>query len=332
MTRMPDAPKRPTVVYAAVLSNAAIAVSKFTAAFFSGSSAMLSEGVHSVVDTGDQLLLLHGVHRSRKPADLEHPFGYGQELYFWGLIVAMVLFSFGGGVSIYEGVVHLLHPHPLKTVLWNYGVLGVAFVFEGASWSIALRELLVTKHERQSLWSAVRASKDVSVYTVLAEDSAALLGLVVAFAGVFFSHRWGSAVPDGLASIAIGTILVVVALFLVMETKGLLLGERADQEVVNDIREIARREEGVIRISPPLTMHLGPREILLNLEVEFRPEMTMPQIAGAIDRLESHIRARHAEVIRIFIEARSLKRAATDGAPALGDKQVHGSGRREAGP
>jgi cation diffusion facilitator family transporter len=329
---MADAPKRPTVIYAAILSNAAIAVSKFTAAFFSGSSAMLSEGVHSVVDTGDQLLLLHGVHRSRKPADREHPFGYGQELYFWGLIVAMVLFSFGGGVSIYEGVVHLLHPHPLKTVLWNYVVLGVAFVFEGASWSIALRELLVTKHERQSLWSAIRASKDVSVYTVLAEDSAALLGLVVAFAGVFFSHRWGSAVPDGLASIVIGTILVVVAIFLVMETKGLLLGERADQEVVNDIREIARREEGVIRISPPLTMHLGPREILLNLEVEFRPEMTMPQIAGAIDRLESHIRARHAEVIRIFIEARSLKRAATDGAPAPGDKPVHGSGRQEAGP
>jgi len=328
---MPETRKRPTVIYAAILANAAIAVSKFVAAYFSGSSAMLSEGVHSVVDTGDQLLLLHGVHRSRKPADQQHPFGYGQELYFWGLIVAMVLFSFGGGVSIYEGVVHLLHPHPIEDVWWNYGVLGAAFVFEGASWSIALRELLLKKHKHQSLWRAVRASKDVTVYTVFGEDSAALLGVAVAFSGVFLSHRWGSAVPDGVASIVIGTILVVVAMFLVMETKGLLLGERADQEVVNDIREIARGEEGVTRINPPLTMHLGPQEILLNLEVEFRPEMTMPQIAAAIDRLESRIRARHAEVIRIFIEARALKRAASGVASAAGEDRGNGTGHREAG-
>ena len=165
---MPDARKRPTVVYAAILANAVIAVSKFAAAFFSGSSAMLSEGVHSVVDTGNQLLLLYGMHRSRKPADQRHPFGYGQELYFWGLIVAMVLFSFGGGVSIYEGIIHLMHPRPVEDAHWNYMVLAVAFVFEGASWSIALRELSLTKHKHQSLWSAVRASKDVSVYTVLA--------------------------------------------------------------------------------------------------------------------------------------------------------------------
>jgi cation diffusion facilitator family transporter len=329
--RMPDAPKHPTVVYAAILANAVIAVSKFVAAYFSGSSAMLSEGVHSVVDTGDQLLLLHGVRRSRKPADQQHPFGYGQELYFWGLIVAMLLFSFGGGVSIYEGVMHLVHPHELADVIWNYAVLGIALLFEGASWSIALRELLSGKRKRQSLWRAFRASKDVSVYTVLGEDSAALLGVVVAFLGVFLGHRWGSPVPDGLASIVIGMILIVVAIFLVMETKGLLLGERADTEVVNDIREIARRDESVTRINHPLTMHLGPQEILLNLEVEFRPEMTMPQIAAAIDRLETQIRARHADVIRIFIEARALQRAASGEASARGDDRGSGSGHREGG-
>jgi cation diffusion facilitator family transporter len=327
---MPEARERPVVIYAAILANAAIAVSKFTAALFSGSSAMLSEGVHSVVDTGDQLLLLHGVRRSRKPADQQHPFGYGQELYFWGLVVAMLLFSFGGGVSIYEGVMHLVHPHELKDVIWNYAVLGIAFVFEGASWSIALRELLSGKRKHQSLWRAVRASKDVSVYTVLGEDSAALLGVVVAFLGVFLGHRWNSPVPDGLASIVIGAILVVVAIFLVVETKGLLLGERADAEVVNDICEIAERDESVTRINHPLTMHLGPREILLNLEVEFRPEMTMPQIAAAIDRLETQIRGKHADVIRIFIEAKAFRRAASTEGAASGEGQGNDAKPREA--
>ena len=314
---MPEARERPIVIYAAILANAAIAVSKFTAAFFSGSSALLSEGVHSVVDTGNQLLLLHGMNRSRKPADHQHPFGYGQELYFWGLIVAMLLFTFGGAVSIYEGVIHLVHPHKLEDVVWNYAVLGIALVFEGTSWSIALKELLSGKHKNQSLWRAVRASKDVSVYTVLGEDSAALLGVAVAFLGVFLGHRWDSSIPDGLASIIIGGILMVVAIFLVVETKGLLLGERADTQIVNDIHEIAQKDDSVTCINHPLTMHLGPQEILLNLEVEFRSEMTMPQIAAAINRLETQIRNKYAGVIHIFIEVKALRGAASSIGTAL---------------
>jgi cation diffusion facilitator family transporter len=309
---MADTADRPIVVYIAIAANAAIAITKFIASVLSGSSAMLSEGVHSVVDTGDQLLLLHGVRRSRKPADQQHPFGYGQELYFWGFVVAMLLFSLGGGVSMYEGVMHLLHPHELRHVIWNYAVLSVAFVFEGVSWSVAFRELLSGKRKHESLWRAMRGSKDTSVYTVLGEDSAALLGAIVAFLGIFLSHRWDSPVPDGIASILIGLILIVVAVFLAVETKGLLLGERADSGVLKDIVKIACEDPCVTRVNVPLTMHLSPQEILLNLEVAFRPDMTTAQIAAAINRMEARIRGRHAEITRIFIEVRKLAGASAD--------------------
>lgn len=309
--------QRPIVVYAAITANVVIAVTKFAAAFFSGSAAMLSEGVHSLVDTGDQLLLLYGVHRSRRPADQQHPFGYGLELYFWGLVVAMMLFSFGGVVSLYEGVTRLLHPRPLENATWNYVVLGVAFVFEGSSWSIAMRELLSTGR-RQSVWRAVRSSKDVSVYTVLGEDSAALLGLLAAFAGIYLEQRWGVPWPDAVASLFIGVILIVVALFLAAETKGLLLGERANTQIIEDIRRIVAEDSSVALTNQPLTMHFGPHQILLNLEVEFRPEMTAPEIAAAIECLEKKIRDRHAEVSRIFIEARALRGGSSIGPGAGG--------------
>lgn len=301
--------QRPIVVFAAIGVNVVIAATKFVAAWFSGSAAMVSEGVHSLVDTGDQLLLLYGVYRSRRGPDEQHPFGYGQELYFWGLVVAMMLFSFGGVVSVFEGVMRLRHPHPLENVMWNYAVLGVAFVFEGISWTIAMRELL-SKRRRESVWRTLRASKDVSVFMVLGEDSAAMLGLLAAFGGVYLEHQLGVGGADAAASIAIGLILIVVALFLAVETKGLLLGERAAPEVVKDICAIVREDGSVTLVNPPLTMHFGPHQILLNLEVEFRPEMKAPEIAAAVERLENKIRARHTEVSRIFIEARALRRAA----------------------
>ncbi len=299
--------KRPIVVYAAIAANLLIAVSKFGAAFLSGSSAMTAEGIHSVVDTGNEALLLLGLRRSRRPPDAAHPFGHGKELYFWSLIVAVVIFGVGGGMSILEGLLHLLHPSELRDPFWNYVVLGIAFVSEGTSWAIAMRELLRGKRQG-NFWRTLRASKDPSVYTVIAEDSAALAGLLVAFLGVFLSHRLNNHYLDGGASILIGLILAAVALFLAFESRGLLVGESADQDLVRSVREVAAADAAVQRVHDPLTMHFGPREILLNLDVEFRAELSSEELAAAVDRLEAAIHGRHPEIRRIFIEAEALRR------------------------
>ena len=306
--------ERPLAVYGAMGANLLIAVTKFAAAGFSGSSAMLSEGIHSMVDTGNQLLLLLGMKRSRRPADDDHPFGYGKELYFWSLIVAIVLFGLGGGMSVYEGITHLLHPHPLKDPKWNYVVLGASFFFEGISWIIAVKQLRPAFRE-DGLWKGLRSSKDPSIVTVFFEDSAALVGLVVAFLGVFIGHRLGSPLADGIASIVIGVVLAVVAVFLVYESRGLLLGETADPAVVEDIRRLARSLPGVAEVGRPLTMHLGPDEVLLNLEIDFRPNLAPDQISEEVDRLEREIRERHPEMRRIFIEAKALRGTPTKERP-----------------
>ncbi len=303
--------EKPLAVYGAMGANLLIAATKFVAAGFSGSSAMLSEGIHSMVDTGNQLLLLLGMKRSRKPADDDHPFGHGKELYFWSLIVAIVLFGLGGGMSAYEGITHLLHPHPLKDPKWSYVVLGASFVFEGISWIIAARQLLPTFREG-GLWKGLRSSKDPSIVTVFFEDSAALVGLVVAFLGVFIGHRLGSPLADGVASIVIGVVLAAVAVFLVYESRGLLLGETADPEVVEDIRRLARSLPGVAKVGRPLTMHLGPDEVLLNLEIDFRPNLAPGQISAEVERLEREIREKHPEMRRIFIEAKALRSNSED--------------------
>src|SRR5947209_14556216 len=297
---------RPLAIYGAMGANLLIAATKFVAAGFTGSSAMLSEGIHSVVDTGNEILLLLGLKKSRKPPDAGHPFGHGKELYFWSLIVAVALFGVGGGMSVYEGITHLLHPHPLEDLAWSYGVLGSAFVFEGISWVLSVRPLLPEIRE-EGLWQAVRTSKDPSVLTVLFEDSAALAGLIVAFCGVALGQWLGTPYADGIASIVIGVLLAAVALFLVYQSKRLLLGESADPEVVEDIKRLARAIPAVADVKPPLTMHFGPDEVLLNLEIDFRPDATAAQITAAIERLERDVRERHPEIGRIFIEAKSLK-------------------------
>ncbi|HEV7508086.1 MAG TPA: cation diffusion facilitator family transporter [Thermoanaerobaculia bacterium] len=297
---------RHLAIYGALAANLLIAATKFVAAGFTGSSAMLSEGIHSLVDTGNEILLLLGLKKSRKPADVGHPFGHGKELYFWSLIVAVALFGVGGGMSVYEGITHLLRPHPLKDLVWSYGVLGCAFVSEGVSWILSVRPLL-PEIRKDGLWKAVRTSKDPSILTVLFEDSAALAGLIVAFAGVALGQWLGTPYADGIASIVIGLLLAGVALFLVYQSKRLLLGESADPEVVEDIRALARAIPAVVEVKPPLTMHLGPDEVLLNLEIDFRPDATAAQITAAIERLEKDVRERHPEIGRIFIEAKSLK-------------------------
>lgn len=291
------------VVYVATGANLAIAVTKFIAAFFSGSSAMFSEGIHSVVDTGNEMLLLLGIYSSQKPADAAHPFGYGKELFFWSLIMAVVLFGIGGGMAIYEGVMHLIQPHPLKDPTWAYIVLGTATVFEAVSWYMAYRETLATRKGEVNLWQAIRRSKDPSVFTVLFEDSAALLGLLAAFLGVYFGHLLHNPYLDGAASIAIGIMLCVVALGLIRESRRLLLGEAADPEEIASIVRIARNEPAITAVSRVLTMYIGPNEVLLNLDVQFRSFLFAAQLTAAVRRLEQAIRAQHPHIKHIFIEA-----------------------------
>lgn len=299
--------ERPIVIYAAIAANAAVAVTKFIIAAVSASSGMLSEAFHSTVDTADQLLLLFGKHRAARPPDERHPYGHGKEFYFWSLIVAIALFGLGGGLSIYEGVDHVLRPRSLRNPGWVYFVIAAAVVFEGTSWAVALRELLKTKGDR-TLWRAVRESKDPGVYTVLAEDSAALVGLALAFLGVLLTQVTGRRIFDGLASIAIGCLLAAVAVFLGYETRSLLVGE-SDPEVARTVRRLAATEPAVLHVGTPLTMHLGPEEILVNLGVQFRAGLAAAEVVGAIDRLERAIRQEHPQVTRVFVEAEPLSGA-----------------------
>jgi len=301
----PGEPESPIAIYGAIAANFVIAVAKFVAAFFTGSSAMLSEGVHSVVDTGNECLLLLGKKQSQRPADPGHPFGHGQELYFWSLIVAIVLFGVGGGISVYEGVAHLLRPAPLEDPTWNYVVLGIALLAEGISWTIALRQFLPTV-EDESIWHALRTSKDPTVVTVLGEDTAALLGLAVAFLGVFLGHRLRNPYLDGIASIVIGLILATVAGLLAYESRGLLVGEAADTAIVEHIRALAEADPDVTQAARPMTMHLGPSEVLLTLSLQFKDELTADDLAATIDRLERRIQQEHPTVKRIFIEAEAF--------------------------
>ena len=292
-------------IYAAMAANGAIAITKFFAASVTGSSAMLSEGIHSVVDTGNELLLLLGIKLSKRPPDDSHPFGYGQELYFWTLIVSLFIFAIGGGMSIYEGINHVLEPEPLTDPFWSYAVLGAAVLFEGYSWNIALQEFLASKKEA-SFWEAIRASKDPTIFTILFEDTAALIGLFVAFIGVFSGHLLGNVYLDGVASIVIGVILCGVALLLASESKGLLIGEGADAQTVASIRRIINEDPAVGKVLRVLTLHFGPEEILLNLEIEFVEDLETEKLEIAVERIEASISAQHPEIQNIFIEAKSI--------------------------
>lgn len=298
------------VVYGAIVGNAMIAISKFVAAAFTGSSAMISEGIHSTVDTGDGLLLLLGQHRSKRPPDERHPFGHGREIYFWSLIVAVMIFGVGGGMSVYEGITHLMHPTKLEDPTWNYVVLGIAALFEGTSLGIAIREFLHVKEPDEGIWKSIRTSKDPGIYTILFEDSAALVGLLIAFLGVWLGHRLQTPYADGIASILIGCVLTAVAVMLIYESKGLLIGESADREQVNAIRKMVSADPAVKDVGQPLTTYLAPHDILLNLDVRFRDQLTLPELESAVDRLEKSIRQTFPDIHRIFIEAESLRRTA----------------------
>jgi cation diffusion facilitator family transporter len=294
-----------TAIYAAILGNFAIAVTKFSAAAFTGSSAMLTEGIHSLVDTGNGGLLLVGISKSKKPADAAHPFGYGKELYFWTLIVAMLIFGVGGGVSIYEGILHLLHPNPLEDPFWNYVVLGIAIVFEAIVFMIAFKQFQALKGE-ESTWQAIRRSKDPTTFTVLFEDAAAMLGLIAATVGIFLGHQFNNPYFDGAASIVIGLILATVAFFIGYESKGLLVGEGADAATLQSIKKLAESDPTVTNVERPLTMYFGPHTVLLTMDVEFRDNLSGAERDAAVQRLEKVIREKHHDINHIFIEAKSL--------------------------
>lgn len=297
------------VVYGAIAGNVAIATTKFIVAGITGSSAMLSEAIHSTVDTGNGLLLLVGLKRSQRQPDAEHPFGYGKELYFWSLIVAVLIFGVGGGISAYEGVLHMLHPEPLQDAKWNYVVLGCAAVFEGISFAIALRAMLKEKGDTP-FWKALHSSKDPSTFTVMAEDSAALVGLLLAAIGVFASHRFGMPVLDGAASLAIGILLAAVATLLIYESRSLLVGEGVDGDMAHTIQQMAQDDQAVASAGHPLTMYFGPDEVLVTLDVKFKSGISGRDVAAAVDRIEHKIRERFHSVTRIYIEAKTFATAA----------------------
>jgi cation diffusion facilitator family transporter len=293
------------VIFAAIAGNLAIAITKFVAGGITGSSAMLSEGIHSLVDTGNGILLLWGIRQAAKPPDDRHPFGRGKELYFWTLIVAVLIFGIGGGVSIYEGVKHIQHPEPQTNPTLNYIVLILAFLFEGAAWLVAFREFRRLKGRRGYI-QAVRESKDPTTFTVLFEDTAAMLGLIVAFLGVFLGHSLGIPALDGLASVVIGIILCGVASFLAYESKGLLIGEGIDPQTKMDITKFVEADPDVERLVRALSLHFGPEDVLLTLEITFRPGLSAGQAAAAIDRMDKAIRAEHPEVKHLFVEAQAI--------------------------
>ena len=297
----PMASESKQAVIAAIIGNAAIAAIKFVAGAMTGSSAMISEGIHSIVDTGNGGLLFHGLRRGARAPDAAHPFGHGMEIYFWSLIVAVSIFGIGGGMSIYEGITHIQHPSPLESATIAYVVLGLAMVFESLSFSVAWRAFRKHRGERKTL-TAIHHGKDPSLFTVLFEDTAALLGLVVAFLGVFLSHLLEAPVLDGAASVAIGLILVFAAGWLAYESRSLLVGEAADPEVVAEVRRIVSADPVVLGLGQVLTMHLGPDEVLLNIEVQFANELPAEEIHAAIHRIETEIAKPFPEVNRIFIE------------------------------
>lgn len=297
-------------VYAAIASNLAIAATKFAVAAVTGSSAMLSEGIHSTVDTGNGILLLVGIKLSQRKPTAEHPFGHGKEVFFWSLIVAVLIFGVGGGVSAYEGVLHVMNPSPIENAFWSYLTLGLAFLFEGTSFVVALRQF---RREQAGIpfWRALRISKDPTTYTVMAEDSAALAGLVAAGAGVFASAELGLLWVDGAASIVIGVILAGVALLLIHQARGLLVGEGIRPETAEGIRELARATPGVCTVGRPLSMYIGPDEVLLALDVGFDPAVSADEVASSVRKLERAIRERYDKIRRIYIEARSPEEIAS---------------------
>jgi len=297
-------PSSKSVIYAALIGNLAIAATKFAAASYTGSSAMVSEAIHSVVDSGNQWLLLHGLRRARQAPDEKHPFGYGMELYFWTFVVAILVFAVGAGVAFYEGVVKILAPHPITDNYVNYIVLGLALLIESIPFGVALKAFLMQKGG-QGVFAAIRRSKDPTLFTVLFEDTAAMLGLVVAIVGIALADFLDVPLLDGVASIAIALILAGTAILLAYESKGLLIGEGVHPETKAAIQAVLRSDPRIAVTNEILTMHLGPEDVLVNLSVDFRDALSSAEVEDAISELETTIKTKFPVIRRVFIEAQN---------------------------
>jgi cation diffusion facilitator family transporter len=295
------------VIYAALAANCGIAVAKFLAAAFTGSAAMLAEGVHSLVDTGNEFLLLIGIRRSEHAPDEWHPFGYGKTLYFWAFIVAVSVFSLGGGISIYHGLVSLHNPPPLDDPTWNYIVLAVAAVFEGYSWQVSRQALSSRRRPGESLWQVVRRSKDPSVFTVFIEDTAALIGIAIALLGIWLGHTFDNRYIDPAASIAIGLMLLAAALILARETGSLLVGESIDRALIVQLKKMIAGDPAVEVVGHLLTMQMGPNDILLVAEVRFRHGLAIDAVRLAAERLEKSIQGQCPAIRHIYFGSGGFK-------------------------
>ncbi|WPU95669.1 cation diffusion facilitator family transporter [Mucilaginibacter sabulilitoris] len=294
-------PASKTPIYTALAANLAIAAIKLAAAAFTGSSAMVSEGVHSLVDTSNEVLLLLGLKRSQRPPDEQRPFGYGKELYFWAFIVSLLFFLLGGIVSIYEGIDHLRHPESARHLVWNYAVLGAALIFDGISFITALKEFN-RQRGATPFWQAVKRSKDPSTFVVLFEDAADVIGLLIAFTGILLSQLLANTLIDGMASLLIGLLLTLVAILLVRESRSLLMGETADPAELKAIRELLEKEAAIQQIKETRSMHLGPEEIILLLRIKFEPEKNVDQAANEIKRLRTRLQMAYPHYRQVFIE------------------------------
>lgn len=295
------------VIYAALAGNSLVAVTKFIAASMTGSSAMLSEAIHSVVDTGNQALLLYGLKRAKKPASEAFPFGHGKEIYFWSFIVAIMIFAVGAGISVYEGIHSLQNPKPFESSYINYIVLIIAMMFEGAAWYYAFKEFTRAKGKWGYI-EAIKREKDPSMFIVLFEDTAAMLGLAIAFIGIFLYQVTGNPIYDGCASILIGCILGGTAIWLAYETKGLLIGESAKPEIVEAIKCHAKKYVIVENVNEILTMHMGPDFILVNLSLDFSDSTTAGDVEKTISDIDQQLKKQFPEIKRVFIEAEAAKK------------------------
>lgn len=294
------------VVYAALFGNLAIALVKFIAAYITNSSAMLSEAIHSVVDTLNEILLLYGMKKSQQPANARHPFGYGRELYFWAFIVALMVFALGAIVSIYQGISHIYHPEEMQNPMINYIVLGIAILCEGTSWFVALKAFRKIKG-KQGYFEAFRRSKDPTTFTVLFEDSAALIGLFIALIGIYLSHALNMPMLDGLASILIGVVLAISAILLARETKGLLMGETADPQLRHNVLMVAEQDPAVHSANGVLTEQMGAHQVLASLSLEFKDNLTSDDIEACVNRIEAQIKQLHPEIVALFVKPQSRK-------------------------